>query len=134
MLTLLLDLQLSDVGLEIARGRQGAADVSNQVGLLCAEFEQLLRLLEERLLLRADVLFYLVHHFLGLFKLRLGIFVRLLQGVLQVLFAHESVLRCLVAFLRGIESLHLLFKNLVDIGHVGALVGQFSRECRELVF
>ena len=47
LLSLLLNLQLSDVSLEVARGRQGARNITDKISLVSSKFEQLLRFLEK---------------------------------------------------------------------------------------
>jgi hypothetical protein len=62
LLSLLLLLEFDDVGLQVSRGREGARNVSNQIGLLSSQLEQLLRLLEKGLFLQTDFLLYLLMH------------------------------------------------------------------------
>ena len=133
LLTLLLILQFADVGLQVAGSRQGARDIANQIGLLSPQFEQLLRFFEKLFFLSSGLFFDLSHHVFRFLEFVLGVRVRLLQSHLEVLFLVEAFFGSVVAFLCGIQTLHLFFQNFVDVGHVGALVLQLGREGRQLV-
>jgi len=102
--------------------------------LLSTQFEQLLRLLEEFVLLLSDLLFDLVLHVLRLLEFALSHCVHLFELVLSGEFFAETLFRGGELLLRSVKALHLLSKHCVDIRHVGALVVQFSRECGQLVF
>ena len=62
LLALLLNLQLRDVCLQVARGRESTGDITDEVGLLSSELEKRLRLLEEDFFLVSDLLLNLGHH------------------------------------------------------------------------
>ena len=133
LLPLLLDLELADVGLQVARGRESSRNVTDQVRLLGSKTEQSLGLLEQDVLFVPDLFFNLAHHALRLFEFVFGAFVRRFKFLLSRLLRREPLLRCLVLFLRGLESLHLFFEDLVDVGNGTALVLQLCRERGQLV-
>lgn len=103
------------------------------VGLLSSQFEELLRLLEQVVLLALDFFLHLAEEVLRVFELRLCDLVAALEVVLRVLLLGEALLGGGVLLLGGIEPLHVVLEDGVDGGHVAPLVRQFLGVRRQLV-
>jgi hypothetical protein len=118
LLPLLFDLKLADVSLQVATGRQSTTNVTNEVGLLSAQLEQLLGFLEQLLLLRSDFLFDLHHHSFRLLEFVRSMSIGLLESHLLLLLSAQAILCTSVSLFGSFEPLHLLFENFVDIGDI----------------
>jgi hypothetical protein len=94
------------------------------VSLLGSKLEELLRVLEEVILLSLDFLLDLSKKALGLFEFSLTKFVSRLKVFLGRLFLSKSLFSSIVLLFGGIESLHFLFKSHVDRRDINTLVGQ----------
>ena len=68
-MSLLLLLELDNIGLQVSASREGSRYITNQVGLRGSKLEKGLRLLEEGFLLETDLLVNFTQHVVGLLVL-----------------------------------------------------------------
>lgn len=133
LLTGLLVFELGDVGLQVTASRQSTADVTDQVGLLGSQFEQLLRFFEKLLFLLSDLLFNFVAHVFGLLEFLLGHLVHLLELFLGSKFLSETFFGRRELFLGGVETLHLLRQDGVDRSNINTFVIKLGGESGKLI-
>lgn len=125
--------ELGDVSLQVTTRGQSAADITDQVGLLGSQFEQLLRFFEKFLFLLSDFFFDLVAHVFRFLKFFLGHLVYLLELFLSSELLTQAFLSRRELFLSSVESLHLFSQDSVDRSNIDALIIKLGCEGGKLI-